>query len=93
MSNGYYGGDPLRDRVQELARFAKETGVTIFAVDPRGLPGAVAGDPRVDPLVWKDYLASTRATLRMLSQPTGGFVLFETADLSQALNDIGAAMR
>jgi VWFA-related protein len=93
VSNGYQGDDPLRDQVQEVARFAQETGVTIFAVDPRGLPGAIVDDPRVDPLVWKDYLTTTRETLRMLSQPTGGFVLFETADLSQALNGIGAAMR
>jgi len=93
VSNGYPGGGPLRDQGQELARFAQETGVTIFAVDPRGLPGAIVADPRVDPLVWKDYLTATRETLRMLSQPTGGFALFEFADVSQALNGIGAAMR
>ena len=93
VSNGYPGGDPLRDQVEEVARFAQETGVTIFAVDPRGLPGAIVADPRVDPLVWKDYLTATRETLRMLSQPTGGFALFEFADVSQALNGIGAAMR
>jgi len=93
VSNGYYVGDPLRDQVQELARLAKETGVTLFAIDPRGLPGAIVDDPGVDPVVWKDYLTSTRETLRMLSQPTGGFVLFETADLPQALKGISAAMR
>jgi VWFA-related protein len=93
VSNGYHGGDSSRDQVQELARFAKEAGVTIFAVDPRGSPGAIVDDPRVDPVVWKDYLTTTRATLRMLSEPSGGFVLFETADLSQALSGIDAAMR
>jgi len=93
VSNGYPGGDALRDQVQEVARFATEAGVAIFAVDPRGLPGAIVDDPRVDALAWNDHLTATRKTLRMLSQPTGGFALFETADLYQALKSIGAAMR
>ena len=93
VSNGYGGGGPLRDQVQEVARFAQERGVAIFAVDPRGWPDAVVDDPVADPLLWNDHLTETRQTLRMLSQPTGGFALFETADPYQALKGIGAAMR
>jgi len=93
VSSGYDGGDALRDQVQEVARFAQERGVTIFAVDPRGLPDAVVDVPLSDPLVWNDHLTTTRKTLRMLSQPTGGFALFETADPYQALKGIDAAMR
>ena len=83
----------LRDQLSELTRRASQSLVTIFAIDPRGLPGAPALDPNVDSVAWHNHWTNTRNSLRMMSEPTGGFALVDEQDLVEALQRIRSAMR
>jgi VWFA-related protein len=88
VSNGYNDDKGVHEQVVELTRFAKETGVLIFAVDPRGLISAMA-EPSADATAWMNHATTTRETLRMLSEMTGGFAVFE--NLADGLKRIAAA--
>jgi len=85
----------LRDHLLELTRRARHSLVTIFAIDPRGLAGAPTMDPSVDSVAWRNYWTNTRNSLRMMSEPTGGFALVDVdeQDLVEALQRISSAMR
>jgi hypothetical protein len=83
----------LRDHLLELTRSASHAIVTIFAIDPRGLAGAPTVDPSVDSVAWHNYWTNTRNSLRMMSEPTGGFALVDEQDLVEALQRIRSAMR
>jgi hypothetical protein len=83
----------LRDYLLDLTRRASHSIVTIFAIDPRGLAGAPTVDPSVDSVAWRNYWTNTRNSLRMMSEPTGGFALVDEQDLVEALQRIRSAMR
>jgi VWFA-related protein len=92
------GGDKfsvpqLRAQLSELTRQAKRANVRIFAIDPRGLAGEPAIDPNLDRLVWQNYWTTTRNSLRVISEQTGGFALLDESDLAEGLTRINSAMR
>lgn len=80
-------------RVNELTRLAERSGVRIYAIDPRGLGGALTPDPNLHPVLWDTYLSTTRNSLRMLSEPTGGFALVDDEYFVEMLKSISSAMR
>jgi hypothetical protein len=81
----------LRAEVAELARQATRANVTIFAIDPRALSGPPTIDPNLRDAAWQQYLTTTRNSLHMIAEPTGGRVIQD--DLDGNLRQILAAMR
>jgi hypothetical protein len=83
----------LCDGIPEVIRAARRAGVRIFAIDGRLLAGFPSPDPYVPPVEWHTYWTSTQASLRMLSDETGGFAFLESTDVEGALRNIRIAMR
>jgi hypothetical protein len=98
-----YGGRPTFLRtglrriefasVSELIAQARRSNVTVFAIDPRRLGGSSTVEPGDDSVWWQNYWATTRNSLRALSERTGGFAVLEEQDLADGLKRINAAMR
>jgi VWFA-related protein len=82
ISNGYTVDASAQ--LSELTRTARRSNVTIFAIDPRGLPGASLADERSP---------ATQDSLRAIAEPTGGFALLDETDVPAAMARIGRAMR
>jgi hypothetical protein len=63
----------LRAEVAELTHQATRANVTIHAINF----GAMREhpDPRVDPAIWETYRATTRRSLEVISEETGGFAI------------------
>jgi hypothetical protein len=80
----------LEERIRALARRARENNITIFAIDWRSfeLP-----DPRVDADMWERYLASTRRSLTLMTEESGGFVIERATEPLLDLKRIGTQMR
>jgi hypothetical protein len=79
----------LRDEVAELSARASHANLPIYAIDPRAFSGATAIDPKLDDAGQQKYLATTRNTLRVIAEQTGGFVIED--DLESGLKRIAAA--
>jgi VWFA-related protein len=96
VSNGYSVGlDAARflDQLSELPRIASRSRITIFAIEPRRLADAPTRYPSVDAVALDRHWASTRNSLRALSEPTGGFALVDGPELVKGLERISRAMR
>ena len=63
----------LRAEVAELTHQATGANVTIYAINV----GAIREkpDPRVDPAIWETYRATTRRSLEVISEESGGFAI------------------
>jgi hypothetical protein len=83
----------VRDQLAELPRQASRANVTIFAIDPSGLAGVPRMDPSVDRAALQIYQTTTRNSLRVMSEQTGGFALVDEQNPVVALQRIGNAMR
>ena len=83
----------VREYFSELITQARRSHVTVFAIDPRRLGGSSTVEPGDDSVWWQNYWATTRSSLRALSERTGGFAVLEEQDLKDGLNRINAAMR
>jgi hypothetical protein len=92
VSNGYTDMAPQSDRWPELAHLAGIAGVTIFTIDPRLVAGSRPRDPRMDRAAWEQYWLTTRNSLRVLAELTGGFGL-EDDGLAETMKRINSAMR
>jgi hypothetical protein len=92
VSNGYLV-DPTGELVAGLARAAQQSSVTIFALNPRGLPGAQALNVRGDAALWARYQAAMLNSLRAIAEPTGGFAVLNAADFADAIPRIARAVR
>lgn len=79
----------LRDEVAELSAQASHTNVPIYTIDPRAFSGATSIDPKLDDVLWQKYLTTTRNSLRVIAEQTGGFVIED--DLESGLKRIAAA--
>ena len=88
-----FSDDDLRDQMAELVRQATRAQVTIFAIDPRAMAGAAAIDPNVNSQLWQQYWRTTRATLQVISERTGGFPLPDEPELAEGLARIDRLMR
>jgi len=83
----------LEERVKAVARRARENNITIFAIDPRGLDPNPLPDQRVDPVMWERYTISTRRSLSLLTEETGGFVIERANEPLWDLKRIATLMR
>ena len=84
----------VRDQLSELIALARRSNVTIFAIDPRRLAGSPTVEPGDESVWWQNYWATTRNSLRALSEGAGGFAVLEEQDLdADGLKRINAAMR
>lgn len=83
----------LADRVTAFARRSREAGISIFAIDARGLAGAPLRDPRVDPAAWLRHTTATRRGLTMMAEQTGGFVIQKSNEPADDLVRIERQMR
>jgi len=83
----------LEERVKALVRRACENNITIFAIDPRVFPTDLP-DPRVDPVLLERYTISTRRSLSLMTEGTGGFVIERAGEpLLLDLKRVGTQMR
>ena len=81
----------LRAEVAELMDQAKRANVTIYGIDPRALSGPPTVDPKVDDAAWQNYWTTTRNSLQVIAEQTGGFVVQDY--LENGLNRIADATR
>jgi VWFA-related protein len=82
----------VREYLSELIAQARRSNVTVFAIDPRRLSGSSIVEPGAASVWWQNYWATTRNTLRALSERTGGFAVLEEQDLADGLKRINASM-
>ena len=83
----------MQQRFAELVTAARRAGVPVFAIDTRRLRIPADIDPVEDTPQWLRYRANTRASLRALSERTGGVAVMEEQDLEAGLATIARAMR
>jgi hypothetical protein len=63
--------------------------VPIYAIDPRALAGPLKIDPKLDDVTWQRYLTTTRNSLRVIAEQTGGFLIED--ELESGLGRIAGA--
>lgn len=83
----------VADRVAALTARARDSRVTIFAIDARGLTGPPVPEPQTDLAAWRRYVTSTRLSLTMMTESTGGFVVEKVYEPRADLQRISAQMR
>ena len=83
----------VREQLSELIALARRSNVAVFAIDPRRLVGFSTWKPGDDSVWWQNYWATTRNSLRALSERSGGFAVLEEQDLADGLKRINAVMR
>jgi hypothetical protein len=81
----------LRDEVGELVAQTKRSNVTIYGIDPRALSGAPTPDPVLDEVTWQKYWTTTRNSLQVIAEESGGFVIED--DLESGLKRIATAIQ
>ena len=81
LSNGYSG--EVSTQLTELARAARRANVTIFAIDPRGVPGSPLAGERS---------SATQASLRAIVEPSRGFAVLDEKDFPDAMTRIRRTM-
>lgn len=92
VSNGYHV-DTRDARIAGFSSTAQRSHVTVFAMNPRGLPGAPALLVKGDAALWASYRAAMLSSLRAMSEPTGGFAVLDEADFAEALQRISRRVR
>ncbi len=96
VSNGYMPTDVATadgcDEVAEVIGAARRAGVRIFAIDGRLLAGFPSPDPNMSRDAWHAYWTGTQASLRALSDESGGFAFVDSNDVEGALRNIRTAM-
>jgi VWFA-related protein len=75
----------LVSQLAELTRAAVRANVTIYTIDPRGLPGGPDISEPIDSVAWQKHVSQTQDTLRVLAEQTGGKAVLNRNDLDKAL--------
>jgi hypothetical protein len=83
----------VRDDLSRLMAEARRSDVKVFAVDTRRLGNSAEPDETTDRLWWQNYWATTRNSLRAISERTGGFAILEEQDLAEGLKRINTTVR
>ena len=92
ISNGYdvEGATP---RLAVLARAARRANVRVFAIDPRGIPGATVRRATLEGGAAERHWLSTNTSLHRLAEQTGGFATRDQLDVAQVVRRIATAVR
>lgn len=90
LSNGYDIPD-LGGRLAAFAAAARRANVRVFTFNMQALPGEDAGSA-VTATEAARYADATRASLRAMTEGTGGFALLDDRDLAAAVPRIRAAL-
>jgi VWFA-related protein len=90
QGNEFSEADLVMD-LAELTRTANRANVSIYTIDPRGLPAGPDIDERVDSTDWHANIRTTQDTLRVLAEQTGGIAAVNRNDLERALKQIDNA--
>ncbi len=83
----------VRNDLFSLMDESSRSNVKVFAVDSRRLANPTQPDSSTDRIWWQNYWATTRNSLRVMSERTGGFALFEEQDLVEGLQRINSTVR
>jgi hypothetical protein len=83
----------VRGALFGLMAEARRSDVTVFAVDTRRLGNAAGPDETTDRMWWQNYWATSRISLRAISERTGGFAILEEQDLAEGLKRINTTVR
>jgi hypothetical protein len=83
----------VRDDLFRLMAEARRSNVKLFAIDTRRLVNSAQPDSSTDIVWWQNYWATTRNSLRALSERTGGFATLEEQDLVESLKRINSTVR
>ncbi len=83
----------VRDALFRLMAEATRSNVKVFAIDTRRLGNSALPDETTDRLWWQNYWATTRKSLRAISERTGGFAILEEQDLAEGLKRINSTVR
>ena len=80
----------LTRELTELTRAANRANTTFYTMDPRGLISGADLDYNVPYEAWRDYMSTTRSSLRSLAELTGGISIVNTNNLTALLREIDA---
>jgi VWFA-related protein len=75
----------------ELTRTANRANVSIYTIDPRGLPAGPDIDEPVDAADWQRNVQTAQDALRVLADQTGGLAVVNRNDFERALEQIDHA--
>jgi VWFA-related protein len=85
-----FSDSDLAMEMAELTRAANRANTTFYTIDPRGLVGSPDLDEEVEPTQWRDYIAKSQSTLRILAEDTGGIAIVNSNDFDKGLKRIDA---
>ena len=80
----------LIGEMAELADTANRTNTTFYTMDPRGLVSSPDIDFNVPLDAWREYMQTTRSSLRSLAELTGGISIVNTNNFDGLLRQIDA---
>ncbi len=80
----------LMTEITELTQAANRANTTFYTMDPRGLISAPDVDYNVPIDAWREYMSTTRSSLRSLAEQTGGISIVNTNNLESLLRQIDA---
>ena len=80
----------LVGEMAELADTANRTNTTFYTMDPRGLVSSPDIDFNVPLDAWREYMQTTRSSLRTLADLTGGISIVNTNNFDGLLRQIDA---
>ena len=80
----------LIGEMAELADTANRTNTTFYTMDPRGLVSSPDIDYDVPLDAWREYMQTTRSSLRSLAELTGGISIVNTNNFDGLLRQIDA---
>ena len=83
----------VRDAFVRLMAEARRSDLKVFAIDTRRLGNAARPDETTDSMWWQNYWATSRKSLRAISERTGGFAILEEQDLVEGLKRINTTVR
>jgi hypothetical protein len=83
----------VRDDLSWLITEARRSDLKVFAIDTRRLGNSAGPDETTDRVWWQNYWATTRKSLRAISERTGGFAILEEQDLAEGLKRINTTVR
>ncbi len=80
----------LIGELTELTQAANRANTTFYTMDPRGLISAPDLDYDVPLDAWREYMSTTRSSLRSLAELTGGISIVNTNNFDALLRQIDA---